>query len=291
MQTTLFFLNKKVFTTLAKKIDMKTKLIIVFLALLLITSCSQNNNGSDSQDLSDLIPTTYMPLTIGNYWDYNVQQVNPGAVNTSFGTDHLFISNDTLISGVTYKKMKTSVMPNGFFSNTLRNNGVKISGSSLIATGKFSIPFPGLTAPVEINLNNFTFFKDNAPIGSEIGITTGTIQQTVNNYPLDINYTLKAVAQESLPNYTSNNVTYNNVKKTRLLLNLKISTTNSGVTAILLADQTVFTINEYFAKNIGNVYTNTYFHYDINPDIATQFGVPATASETQEEFLTTYLLN
>ena len=128
---------------------MKTKLIIVFLALLLITSCSQNNNGSDSQDLSDLIPTTYMPLTIGNYWDYNVQQVNPGAVNTSIGTDHLFISNDTLISGVTYKKMKTSVMPNGFFSNTLRNNGVKISGSSLIATGKFSIPFPGLIEPIE----------------------------------------------------------------------------------------------------------------------------------------------
>ena len=64
-----------------------------------------------------------------------------------------------------------------------------------------------------------------------------------------------------------------------------------GVTAILLADQTVFTINECFAKNIGNVYTNTYFHYEINPDIATQFGVPPTASETQEEFLTTYLLN
>ena len=182
-------------------------------------------------------------------------------------------------------------MPNGFFSNTLRNNGVKINGSSLVTTGTFSLPFPGLTTPIVINLNNFTFFKDNAPIGSEIGITTGTIQQTVNNYPLDINYTLKAVAQESLPNYTSNNVTYNNVKKTRLLLNLKISTTNSGVTAILLADQTVFTINEYFAKNVGNVYTNTYFHYDINPDIATQFGVPATASETQEEFLTTYLLN
>ena len=140
-------------------------------------------------------------------------------------------------------------------------------------------------------MDNFAFFKENAPIGSEIGITSGTLQQTVNNYPLDINYTLKAVAQESLPNYTSNNVTYNNVKKTRLLLNLKISTTNSGVTAILLADQTVFTINEYFAKNIGNVYTNTYFHYEINPDIATQFGVPPTASETQEEFLTTYLLN
>lgn len=270
---------------------MKSKTIISFLFIALLTSCSQSNNTSEQGDPLDAIPTAYMPLSNGNYWDYDVQQVTPGAVNTPIGIDHLFISNDTLINGVNYKKMKTTAMPNGFFSNTLRNNGVKISGSSLVATGTFNLPFPGLTTPIQISLNNFAFFKENAPIGSEIGITSGTLQQTVNNYPLDINYTLKAVAQESLPEYTSNNVTYNNVKKTRLLLNLKISTTNSGVTAILLADQTVFTINEYFAKNIGNVYTNTYFHYDINPDIATQFGVPPTASETQEEFLTTYLLN
>jgi hypothetical protein len=257
--------------------------------MLINISCSSSNPVEEI--IIPETPTTYMPLKDGNYWNYDVQQVNAGAINSSLGIDHLYVSNDTLISGVTFKKMKTTNNANGFFSRTLKNNGVKISGSSLIATGKFSIPFPGLTTPIEINLNNFAFFKDNAPIGTEIGITSGTLQQTVNNYPLDINYTLKAVAQESLPNYSSNNVTYNNVKKTRLLLNLKISTTNSGVTAILLADQTVFTINEYFAKNIGNVYTNTYFHYDINPDIATQFGVPATASETQEEFLTTYLLN
>ena len=269
---------------------MKYKLSMLLTLFMLINiSCSSSNPVEEI--IIPETPTTYMPLKDGNYWNYDVQQVNAGAINSSLGIDHLYVSNDTLISGVTFKKMKTTNNANGFFSRTLKNNGVKISGSSLIATGKFSIPFPGLTTPIEINLNNFAFFKDNAPIGTEIGITSGTLQQTVNNYPLDINYTLKAVAQESLPNYTSNNVTYNNVKKTRLLLNLKISTTNSGVTAILLADQTVFTINEYFAKNIGNVYTNTYFHYEINPDIATQFGVPPTASETQEEFLTTYLLN
>ena len=193
--------------------------MLLTLFMLINISCSSSNPGEEI--IIPETPTTYMPLKDGNYWNYDVQQVNAGAINSSLGID-----------------------ANGFFSRTLKNNGVKISGSSLIATGTFSIPFPGLITPVEINLNNFAFFKDNAPIGTEIGITSGTLQQTVNNYPLDINYTLKAVAQESLPNYTSNNVTYNNVKKTRLLLNLKISTTNSGVTAILLADQTVFTINE-----------------------------------------------
>ena len=274
---------------------MKTKLIISLLTIILFSSCSHSDNSTGDQDLSDLIPTTYMPLTVCNFWNYDVQQVTPGAVNTSIGTDHLFIANDTVISSITYKKMKTSAVPNGFFSNTLRNNGVKISGSSLVATGTFSIPFPGLTTPIQINLNNFAFFKENASINTQISSTSGTLHQTVTasntTYPLDIDYTLKSVAQETLPTYLSNGVTYPNVKKTRLILNLRITTTSSGITATLLADQPVLTMNEYFAKNIGNVYTNTYFHYDINSSIATQFGVPASISQTEEEFLTTYQVN
>ncbi|MFM7019020.1 fibronectin type III domain-containing protein [Flavobacterium sp.] len=257
------------------------------------------NNVGDSQLYSNEItletPTMYMPLTIGNYWNYDVQQVNPGAVNTSIGIDHLFISNDTIINNVSYKKMKTSAVPNGFFSNTLRNNGLKIIGSSIFVTGSFNLPFPGLSNPIQIDLNNFTYFNENASLNSEICSTSGTLHQTVtaNNttYPLDIDYTLKSVAQETLPTYLSNSVTYSNVKKTRLILNLRITTTSSGITATLLADQPVLTMNEYFAKNIGNVYTNTYFHYDINSSIATQFSVPASISQTEEEFLTTYQVN
>lgn len=270
---------------------MKTKLILSFLTIIILSSCSNSDNNSGGQDPNDAIPTTYLPLSNSNYWDYDVQQVTPGAVNSSIGIDHLFVANDTIISGTTYKKMKTTAMPNGFFSNTLRNNGVKISGSSLVATGTFSLPFPGLTTPLQIDLNNFAFFKENASFDTEISSVSGTLQQTVSGYPLDIAYTLKSVAQETLSSYNSNGITYPNVKKTRLILNLKITTTSSGITATLLADQPVLTLNEYFAKNIGNVYTNTLFHYDVNSSIATQFGIPATISQTEEEFLTTYHLN
>ncbi|MEO0038795.1 MAG: hypothetical protein RIQ59_2006 [Bacteroidota bacterium] len=275
---------------------MKSKAIIALLLITtLLTSCSQSNNTSGQDDPTDAIPTVYMPLSNGNYWDYDVQQVTPGAVNSSIGIDHLFISNDTLINGVTYKKMKTTAMPNGFFSNTLRNNGVKISGSSLVATGTFNLPFPGLTTPIQISLNNFAFFKENAAANTEISTSSGTLHQTVtangSTYPLDIDYTLKSIAQETFATYTSNGVTYPNVKKSRLILNLRITTTSSGITATLLADQPVLTMNEYFAKNIGNVYTNTYFHYDINADIASQFAVPASISQSEEEFLTTYHIN
>ena len=272
--------------------NMKTKLIRASLFLVILTSCSNNDaNSANDIDLSDAIPTVYMPLANGNYWDYDVQQVTPGAVNSSLGIDHLYISNDTIISGSTYKKMKTTAAPVGFFSNTLRNNGVKINGSSLVVTGTFNLPFPGLTIPVEINLNNFIFFKENAAANTELSSSSGTLQQTVSGYPLDIEYTLKSVAQETMSSFSSNGITYPNVKKTRLILNLKITTTSSGITATLLTDQPVLTLNEYFAKNLGNVYTNSLFHYDINANVASSFGIPATFSLTEEEFLTTYQLN
>lgn len=286
------FFKQKVFITLAIKIifsNMQFKLIFASTLLMLLGSCS--NSSNQEIDFSDAIPTVYMPLANGNYWNYDVQQVNPGALNTPMGLDHLYIANDTIINNSTYKKMKTTADPFGFFSRTLRNNGVKINGSSLVATGTFNMNFPGLTTPVVISLNNFAFFKENASVNTELSSASGTFHQTVSGYPLDIEYTLKSIAQESLSSFSSNGINYPNVKKTRLILYLKITTTSSGITATLLTNQPVLTINEYFAKNLGNVYTNTYFHYDINASVASSFGIPASDSQTEEEFLTTYHLN
>jgi hypothetical protein len=226
-----------------------------------------------------------MPLANGNYWVYDVDSQG------TLSSDNLYVANDTIINTVTYKKMKTLNAPTGFFSNTLRNNGVRIKASSLVATGTFTIPFPGLTTPIQINLNEFSFFKETAEANTLLSTTSGTLHQTVSGYPLDIDYTLKSVAQETLATYTSNGTTYNDVKKTRLILNLKITTTASGITATLLSDQPVLTLNEYFAKNIGNLHTNSVFHYDINATIAASFGIPSTITIPQEEFLSNYHLN
>jgi hypothetical protein len=262
---------------------MKIKFFLASLALVFLTSCSSDTNQPTIEDIGPA--TTYMPLANGNYWVYDIDSEG------TLSRDSLYISNDTIINSVTYKKMKTLETPTGFFSTTLQNNGVKINGSSLVMTGTFTLPFPGLVTPIQINLIDFTFFKESAAANTPLSTSSGTLQQTVSGYPLDIQYSLNSIAQETLASYSSNGVTYPNVKKTRLVLNLKITTTSSGITATLLTDQPVLTINEYFAKNIGNVYTNTVFHYDINPTIATNFGIPATITQSQEEFLDTYHLN
>jgi hypothetical protein len=237
-----------------------------------------------------VMPGNYFPLSDENYWNYDVQQVNPNAINTSLGIDQLYVSNDTLIGNTTYKKMKTIATPKGYFSNTLRNNAVRIVDSYLLVKGFFNLSIPSFN-PIQINLSDFIIFDENALADAPLDITSGTtsaVSTSNNTVSFTVNYTLTSVAQETLASYTSNGVTYPNVKKTRLILNLSIYTLLSQFPVYILADQPVLTMDEYFANEVGNIYTNSYYHYDMDAFFANQFGIPTSVSQTEEEFLTTY---
>ncbi len=268
---------------------MKTKLILSsLLAVILFTSCSSSNDDSGSVASP---PTTFLPLTNGNYWVYDVD--NAGTINR----DSLYVAHDTVINSVTYKKMKTLTTPTGFFSSTLRNNGAKIDGSKLEMTGTLSLNF-GLTSPIDLALTDFVFFKENAALNEVLATTSGTINQTVQGYPLTIDYTLKTVFDGNLTNYlTPSGTTYNDVKKTKVIMNLKITTTQNipgvptPVTITVMNAQDVVTSTQYYAKNIGMVYANTVINYQLNSIPGVTLPIPSSGTQTQEETLSVYHIN
>ena len=265
---------------------MKTNFILTSLfALILFSSCSKNN---DDSGVDNSPATTFLPLTNGNYWVYDVD--NAGTLNR----DSLYIANDTTINTVIYKKMKTLATPLGFFSSTLRNNGVKIDASKLVMTGDFSLNF-GLTAPINLALTDFIFFKESAATNDILSTTSGTLNQTYSGYPLTIDYTMKTVADGSLATYLSDGTTYTDVKKTKVILNLKITTTQtvSGITVpiTIMAPQDVITSTQYYSKNIGMVYANTVINYQLNSVPGLTLPIPSSGTQTQEEFLAVYHLN
>jgi hypothetical protein len=266
---------------------MKIKFLFASLfATILLSSCSKN--GDDSSNSAGPA-TTFLPLSNGNYWVYDVH--SQGTINR----DSLYISNDTIINTVTYKKMKTLTTPVGFFSTTLRNNGVKIDGTKLEMTGKFTVNL-GLTAPIELALTDFVFFKENAANNEVLSTTSGTMTQTIQNYPLTIDYTLKTVCDGSLATYlSSNGESYTDVKKTKVIMNMKItsSQTISGITIpiTVMNAQDVVTSTQYYAKSIGMAYTNTVINYQLNTIPGVTLPIPSSQTATQEEFLSSYHLN
>jgi len=263
---------------------MKIKFLLSFTILLLLFSCS-----SDSNSVTYVPPqTNYFPLAVNNFWNYRV------LTNSVTQTDNLYISNDTTINTKVYKKFKTRTMPFGFFSNSLNKNALRIDEFKLLLTGTLSFNF-GVALPINLAVNDYIIFQENAAINQVLGNVSGTINQTFQSYPLVIDYNLKSTAVETLPTFTSNGHVYTDVKKVKTVLNAKITTTIVAagipfpVLISILDPKDVVTSYQYYSKTIGNVYTMTIIDYRLNalPNGFT-LNIPSSGNQTQEEFLETY---
>lgn len=263
---------------------MKIKFLLSLVVLTLLFSCSSDTvSGSDSSN-----QTNYFPLALRNYWKYRV------LTNNVTQTDSLYVSNDTTINTKVYKKFKTRTTPIGFFSNSMNKNAARIDGGRILLTGSIGFNF-GSALPLDLSINDYVIFQENASNNQDLGSVSGVINQTVQNYPLTINYTLKSTNIESLPTFSSNGRVYTDVKKIKTVLNAKISTslTVAGipfpVVVSILDQQDVVTSYQYYSKTIGMVYTNTNISYSLNSlPAGITLPLPSTGSQNQEEFLQTY---
>ncbi len=266
---------------------MKRSLLLTFLcATSLFISCSddeETGNGSYN-----------VPLTDGNYWTYDVDSEG------TLTRDSLYISGDVVMNSKTYKKFQTKDdVATGFYSSSLRNNGVRKSNSKLLMSGNLSLA-AGQDLPInlDLTLDDFVIFNSNASNNQTLNSSpvTGTIEETYQGYPITINYSLQSYGGESLSTFTSpNGDVYSNVKATKIKLNVSVTTVQTigsiTIPITVLAPQDLIISTLYTAKDIGVVYTNTDTTYSINATIADQFGIPATGSQNQKEYLDVYLVN
>lgn len=260
---------------------MKNSLLIAIVTLVFASSCSNDDTNPTGNS------ENYLPLSTGNFWTYDVE-------GQTQGRDSLYVANDTVIGGSTFKKMKTQFLPFGFYTNSLANNGLKVSGSKINLSGGLNFDL-GTQLPLNLSVSNFTILDESAQGNTPLSTTSGSFNQTFETFPLTFEYTLKSVADGNLPTFTSpNGMTYNDVKKTKIILTLKITTTTAlpgstfPITLTILEEQDVITASQYYSKNIGMVYNTTTIAYEFNPDLADFLPIPPSGNQTQQEFLDTY---
>ena len=266
---------------------MKKSILFTFLLVSSIFISCSNEDESGNSNFN-------IPLVDGNYWTYDVDSEG------TFTRDSLYIFGDIVTSGKTYKKFQTKDdVATGFYSSSLRNNGVRKSGSKLLMTGNLSLA-SGQDLPInlDLSLTDFVIFNSNASNGQSLNSSpvTGTIEQTYQDYPITINYSLQSYGGESLSTFTSpNGDIYDTVKATKIKLNVTVTTVQTigsiTIPITILAPQDLIISTIYTAENIGVVYVNTNTNYSINSDIADQFEIPATGSQNQKEYLDLYLVN
>ncbi len=260
---------------------MKKSILSVFILGVFTFSCSSN-------DEENVANNNFLPLTTGDQWTYDV--VGGGVTQT----DILSVGNNITINGKVYKQMQTTEEPNGFYSLTLRNNGLRKDGAKWLLQGTLNFG-SDLPLPINFNLNDFVILDGNASNGAILSNLEGTETQDLGGFPVTVTYKLKTTSQGTQNSYTTpapQNQTYQNVKVVKFELRLKITTTQTlvpglpPITVTILDDQAVVNSTQYYVQNIGMVYNNTDFQYNlaINPS---QFNlpIPQSSSQNQKEFL------
>jgi hypothetical protein len=267
-----------------------TKFILAFVFVSCFFSCSSDDsNGTDDGDnAGDFILT----LNDGSFWTYNIESEDS---NTR---DSIYISNDTIINGRTYKKFKVeNDIATGFYSSSLRNNGVRLLDGKLLLSGDLSLAGGAdLGLDFDVTLDDFIIFNRNAASGQLLSTKSGIIEEDFDGTPITINYSLKSFGGETLTSFTSpNGDSYENIKSVLIKLNVTVTTIQEvfgfPVVITVLAPQDVIVSTQYIASGIGVVHTNTDTTYSINTTIADQFGIPASGSQNQKEYLDDYQIN
>lgn len=263
---------------------MKLKSLSLLVCIAFFLSCSSDETSTASNS------ENYYPLSVGNYWTYDIEGPMPSR-------DSLYVANDTVITGVTFKKMKTKFMATGFFASALSGNGLRVDNSKIVLTGGLNFAISA-DLPINLSVSNFTILDEAAGANTELSTASGTFSQTVSSFPLTFTYSLKSIADGTIPSFTSPDGTfYSNVKKTKIVLSLKITTTSviPGTTipfnVTVLEQQNVLTSAQYYAKNIGMVYTSTDTTYQLNPNIGAFLPIPMSGNQNQKEFLDLYHIN
>lgn len=275
------------------------KLTSLSLVTLIFISCS--DESTDTSPLLDNQQFTgdFFPLSIDNSWDYDVENTDNDNNQVVDSQDVLIVSSQSL-TGFTLS-VNQGGFANGIMSGILSSGQLTRTETTLAANGTIGLPIDGLD--FEIELENALLYNTEAAIDAQLSEKSGVFTQTLQDFPITINYTLQSTQLENLSEYTANGTTYNEVTSANISLNLNVTTEVSffGITQVvsIIDSQNILSVDSFYAKDIGLVFAEADSGYTLNTttvSILQQAGItldmlPTSLSVTNTQVLTDYSIN
>lgn len=248
---------------------MKLRILSIAFVLISLISCS-----SDDTSINDTNNATYFPLTTGNEWNYtNTSTAEGGIENTNEETLTITTQNNNAYSF----SSSANMLERGVITGILVNGSLTKQNGKLIYNGEYVVDLSSFDIEnLNIPIDNLVVYDVNASAGDALSTISNTINQTLNlqgqDIPLSITYSLNTIQHEILESYTVNNTSYENVLKADVSLNLVVNASLVVVTVPLLEEQEVLTSSNYYAADVGLIYSENSASY--NFEDLSQFGIP-----------------
>jgi len=263
-------------------------ILLLFLSLFLF-NCSDD---SDDSEINNQIQFSgeFLPLSIDNQWNYDVENTNNNTNETTNSQDVLKVESENA-SGYSLSVNDNGVA-NGTMSGILTTGDLSLTETTLVSNGTIGLPIDGFD--FNIVLENPLLYNTEAPNGEILYTQSGTFTQDFQGYPITINYSLFSTQLENLENMEVLGANFDTVTSANISLELSVSTEVSvfGLTQTisLLDTQNVLSVDAFYAKDIGLITANANIGYSLNENTVTilqQLGVDLNMLPTNTSILNT----
>ena len=252
---------------------MKYSLLSLTVLALCLISCGEDDAPQNNNNTAE-----YFPLSANSSWSYNNESENQNS------QDNMFVVGTQQEQGEQYTNLDTQeAVPGGFMVGLLTQNLVRKDSGKLIINGSFGgVPVEGFP-DISIPLNNVTLFDPNAQDETQLNSITGSFEETIMEFPINIEYSSTTTQEQVLSSYTTDIQTYTDVIQSNIVLNLEISTQiqlgGTTLTLPILSSQDVLVVENYYAANIGLIYSKETIDYTLE-DLS---GIPGLEIPIQEQ--------
>lgn len=161
----------------------------------------------------------------------------------------------------------------------------------MIGNGTVDFGIQGLDN-LTLEITDGIMYDQNANPDTELYTTSGTSTQIIQAYDLDISYEITTVQLASVAQMNVNGTNYTDVIHSQLIINAAIGTVIL-VPIPLLSAQDVIVIDNYWAKDVGLIKSDTQLDYTLEDlsFLGAVLPVPQSASILTEQDLTAYSIN
>ena len=252
--------------------------LIGTLTTVALFSCSRDDDDSAGPNDGN-----YLPLAIGNYWNY-VNDVRNEDTKLPETTDSIYALAKTTVNDLEYTDFGIRQPATGFTTEFMGNSIFRKDGSKLLLTGNLGIPVPGVET-FQIPIEDGVFYDSEAQRGDIIFELPVETQQDLDGIPVNLTYNLTVRDAGDFGTYEVNDQSFSNVIASQLRLNLKVTTTVDvpilGAQDITILEATdVLVSDNYFAEGIGLIQSKAVVQYTLE-DLS-QFNVTLPIPETQD---------
>ncbi len=238
---------------------------ISYILLFIFAGLSFSCGSSDDDSSTGAANTNLMPGDAGDYWTYDV---TISGLLEDANSETVTVDGTTVINGNTYTDMSASVGSIGIMSQIFDLNYFRSQNDVYYINGELSIPLSQFGGTdLAIGLADEVLIDRSQNAGTTLSEETGTQTQDIAGYPMTISYSMRTVQQGELASYTVNGDNFSSVVKADIIVSLSMSTTvevfGIPVTVPILAEQDIYTIENYYAENIGMIQSTATFAYEI----------------------------